>query len=257
MGILGIIQKRVMGGDAQEFRAAVRLAIADGKLTEREIGELEAKREELGLSQNALSSVRMDLYLDALSKVREDDTVTDEEWQEMEQIQDYLGIEDAEIAKTKKDFYRARIMSEIKRGNMPVIDAPDALLGANEIAYWKESAVLYAPVTKRGASFTGVSLKLPVGIHFSLGARSEKDDAGWKSMADGELILTNERFIFQGGAQSFVLPWRSVTGAQFFVNGLIVQPSRGNPKYLKYRAKGNQSIVGSIVAFAHAMAKRG
>lgn len=256
MDVLEILQRRVMGGNAKEFREAVRRAIGDGKLTEQEISFLETKREELGLSQNVLSSVRMDLYLDALSKVREDDTVTDEEWQEMEQIQDYLGIEDAEIAKTKRDLYRARIMSEIKRGNMPVIETDDVLLGADEIAYWNEPVSLFELSSKKGRGFTGVELKLPIGIRFSVGANTVKDETGWKNVGDGELILTSDRLVFQGGSQSFVIPWRSVTGAQFFVNGMIVQPSRGNPKYLKYRTKGNQSIVGSIVAFAHAAAKK-
>lgn len=256
MDVLDLIQKRVLGGDAKEFREAVSAAIADGKLTEAEIGELEAKREELKLPEDVLSSVRMDLYMDALTKVHEDDTVTDEEWQEMEQIQDYLGIEDKDIAKTKKELYRSRIMSEIKKGNVPVIETKDVLLGLDEVAFWEEPVSLFEPSEKKGREFTGVELKLPIGIHFSVGAKTVKDEKGWKKIADGELILTSERLVFQGGAHSFVMPWPRVGAAQFFVSGIAVQASRGDPKYLKYRGKGNHNIVGSIIAFAHASAKK-
>lgn len=256
MDVLEIIQKRVLGGNAREFRDAVRSAIADGKLTEAEIGDLERKREELKLPAEVLSSVRMDLYMDALSKVNEDDTVTDEEWQEMEQIQDYLGIEDKDIAKTKKELYRGRIMSEIKKGNMPVIETKDVLLGKDEIAYWEEPVALYEAAEKKGKGFTGVELELPIGVRFSVGAKTAKDEKGWKKVADGELILTSERLLFQSGAHSFVMPWTRVAAAQFFVSGIAVQASRGDPKYLKYAGKGNHNIVGSIVAFAHASAKR-
>lgn len=255
MDLLGIIQKRVLGGDTREFRDAVRQAIADGKLTEAEIGELETKREELGLPADVLSSVRMDLYLDAISNVNKDDSVTEEEWQEMEQIQDYLGLEDKDVAKSKKELYRSRIMSEIKKGNMPVIETKDVLLGADETAYWQEPVTLFEAAEKKGKGFTGVELKLPIGVRFSVGAKTVKDEKGWKKVADGELIVTSQRLLFQSGAHSFVLPWPRVAGAQFFVSGVAVQASRGEPKYLKYVAKGNHNIAGSIIAFAHAAAK--
>lgn len=256
MDLLGIIQKRVLGGDAQEFRDAVRSAIADGKLTESEIGELEAKREELNLPTDVLSSVRMDLYLHALSNINQDDSVTEEEWQEMEHIQDYLGLEDKDIAKTKKELYRSRIMSEIKKGNMPVVETKGVLLGADETAYWQEPAALYEAAEKKGKGFTGVELKLPIGIHFSVGAKTVQDEKGWKKIADGDVIVTSERLLFQSGAHSFVMPWPRVAGAQFFVSGVAVQASRGEPRYLKYRTKGNHNIVGSIIAFAHAAATK-
>ncbi len=256
MEIIQIIQKRVLGGDAKEFRESVRLAIADGKLTEAEIGELERRREELDLPEDVLSSVRMDLYLDVLSRVNEDASVTEEEWQEMEHIQDYLGLEDKDVAKSKKELYRSRIMSEIKKGNMPVIETKDVLLGADEMAYWQEPVTLFEASEKKGKGFTGVELKLPIGIHFSVGAKTVQDEKGWKKVADGDLILTNERLLFQSGAHSFVMPWTRVAAARFFVSGFTAQASRGDPKYLKYRSKGNHNIVGSIIAFAHAAATK-
>lgn len=256
MDLLEIIQKRVLGGDAQEFRDAVKAAIADGKLTEAEIGELETKREELNLPTDVLSSVRMDLYLHALSSIHQDDAVTEEEWQEMEQIQDYLGLEDKDIAKTKRELYRSRIMSEIKRGNMPVVETKGVLLGANEVAYWQEPVTLFEVAEKKGKGFTGVELKLPIGIHFSVGAKTVQDEKGWKKVADGDLIVTSERLLFQSGAHSFVLPWSRVAAVQFFVSGFAAQASRGEPKYVKYRTKGNHNIVGSIIAFAHAAATK-
>jgi len=256
MELLSIIQKRILGGDIREFRDDVRKAVKDGKLTEREIRELETKREELKLPQDILDAVRIDLYLSALQTVSEDETVTDEEWQEMEHIQDYLGVEDREVLKSKKELYRRRIMSEIRNGNMPLADAKNVLLGAGETAYWVEPVTLLEPVTKKGTGFRGVAVQLPIGIRFSVREKYEQGGKGWKKVAEGDLILTNERLLFQSGPHSFVFPWPRVAAAEFSVGGLMIQGARGEPKYLRYKTKGNHNIVGSIVSFAHTLAKK-
>lgn len=256
MDLLDVIQKRVLGGDAKEFRNAVREAIKDGKLTEREIEGLEAKREELKLPQDALDSIRVDLYLSAFATVSDDETVTDEEWQQLEHIQDYLGIEDKDVFKTKKELYRRRIMTEIRKGNLPVVDVPGTLLGKDEVAYWSEPVTLFESAGRKEQGFTGVAVKLPVGIRFSIGSQTDGEGKGWGKTAEGDLVLTNERLLFQSGAHSFVLPWARVAAVEFSVGGMMLQANRGGPKWLRYRTKGNHNIVGSIVSFAHTLAKK-
>ena len=217
----------------QAFHTAVREAISDGKLTEEEIAALEEQREHFGLNDDDLGAVRMELYLSALSKVRADDTITDDEWQEMEQIQDYLGLQDRDIEKTKKELYRQRIMSEIKRGNMPVIGGSTFLLKSGEIPYWKEPVTLFVSDGKKSG------------------------DKKWKKAALGNLLVTNNRLIFHGKADSFSVLWRHLSDVQFSVKGVVVQTKGGTPRFLQYRKSGNHNIVGSIIAYAHAIAVNG
>lgn len=125
-------------GYVKEFHEQLFEAVKDGKLTEEEIKRLEAKREELGLTDEALSAVRQEMYLAAFHSVQEQEDVTDEEWDELEHIQDYLGLSDADIAKTKKELLRMRILSEIKKGNLPVISSSDIIPKSDELIHWSE-----------------------------------------------------------------------------------------------------------------------
>jgi hypothetical protein len=131
------LTKKGMGITAQEFREAVLEAVKDGKLTKQEIDALETKREELGLSLDVLDAIRVQAYVTAFQTVSSDKDITDDEWDELEQIQDYLGVTDTEIGKTKKELLRLRVLSEIRKGNLPVVDV-SLILKPNEVAYWSE-----------------------------------------------------------------------------------------------------------------------
>jgi hypothetical protein len=55
LSLLGKFIPDLRPGYVREFHDAVKAAIADGKLSEQEIAQLEQKREELGIGEDALS----------------------------------------------------------------------------------------------------------------------------------------------------------------------------------------------------------
>lgn len=210
-------------GYLKEFHAEVFAAVKDGKLTEEEIATLESKKEELGLTEDALSAVKQELYVAAFQSIHEDRVVTDDEWDELQHIQDYLGLSDQEIAKTKKDLYRMRIMSEIKKGNLPVAQTDLLVPDDDELVHWAE------PVD--------------IALH------SEPAD-------QGHLVITSKRIVLRGNSKTTVLNLTQMIGADCTVDGAVLHVKNRQTIKIRYRTKGNHNIAGSILLHAIAGAKQ-
>jgi|GEM_PF-7094722 len=238
--------------EVREFHEAVRAAVRDGKLAESEIAELEKRREELGLSAEVLSAVRQDIYLEAFTHVTENAEVTEDEWEELEQIQDYLGLQDADIAPTKKELYRMRILSEIKKGNMPVqTDAlSDVVLKQHEIVHWIEPVELLTPVSGSKQEFTGITVDLPLLQGIRLGFETPAKSDGWSRSDSGDLVVTDKRVLFTGSKGSLEIPLSSIVHARCFRNGVRIDAKGEHIRFFCYRSEGNHNLIGSIVVSA-------
>src|SRR6185295_6795664 len=102
------------------FFARVIEAASDGKLTEEEMSELRNTMVQLGLTEDDFRQVRASAYARALIAVQADDDVTEEEEQELDKLQRFLRIPDAEIAHSKAALLRLRIISDARRGVLPI-----------------------------------------------------------------------------------------------------------------------------------------
>ncbi len=217
-------------GYAREFHAAVRAAIADGKLTEAEIADLERRKEQLGLSDEALNTIRQDLYVEAFSKATEDEQVTEEEWEELEHIQDYLDLQDVDIAATKRELYRMRILSEIQKGNLPVMQQETFAADNDELIHWAE------PVDALKTQGKGAVMQ----------SSTLFNTAGWTRTDGGLLIITSKRVVLTA-AQTHSWSYRRVLAVKPYVNGVLLSVNREPALFLRYTQKGNHNVVGSVL----------
>ncbi|HVW66363.1 MAG TPA: hypothetical protein VHA78_01370 [Candidatus Peribacteraceae bacterium] len=212
--------------DINAFYTALFDALKDGKLTEAEIADLEKKREELRISEKALQAMRMQAYMFAFAKATEDQEVTDDELDEMEQVQDYLGLTDADVSRTKKELFRMRILSEIKKGNLPVVQTDDVVLDPTETAHWSASVMLETEEEKK--------------------SRKQK----------GTLIITNKRIVCKGDEMSVAVPLSSIIDVDYAIDGMTVHLNRRKPLNIQYQEKGDHNVVASILASAIDLRKR-
>jgi hypothetical protein len=238
------------GLHARVFHRAVLDAVQDGKLTKQEIDALEKQREDLGLSLNTLSHIRSNAYYAAFQTVSKNAEVTDDEWEELEQIQEYLGLTDADIAKTKKELYRLRVLSEVRQGNMPIIETPDIFLHPGEVAYWSEPVGLYVGFVGKKVSKHGLHLKLSKGVSLQMGIAQDKDERGLIKKDDGFLIITSKRVIFHGKEESFTTTYHQVLDIDCYASAVRLHRSRGSSQLFVYKVPGNQDIVGSVLFYA-------
>lgn len=211
---LTTLAKKGIGASAREFRQAVLEAVRDGKLTKEEIDGLETMREELDLPLEVLDAIRVQAYVIAFQHVREDVEVTDDEWDELEHIQDYLGLKDREIAKNKKELLRLRVLTEIKKGNLPVVDLSHLILQKDETPYWSE------PVTLQREA---------------------------QHSMEGELMLTNQRIVFHGQAETLALPLTQIIDVDYGDTGMRIHPNRRKNMLFLYKDPQNHDIVGSVL----------
>ena len=105
--------------DKKEFLASLVTAAEDGKLTDDEIKEIQERYKELELTQDDLKGVRAQAYNAALRAAKADGVVTAEEEAELAKLQQFLMIPESEIAKSKKELARLRLLTEIQNGNPP------------------------------------------------------------------------------------------------------------------------------------------
>lgn len=219
-------------GYLREFHAEVRAAIADGKLTEEEIAHLEQKKQELGLADEALAAIRLHVYAEAYKSVKEDARVTDDEWEELEQIQDYLNLTDREIAGTKRELYRMRILTELREGNMPVMQTPDIIPAQDESVHWVEKVSILESVP---------------------GSRYLQ----WKKEGNGKLIITSKRVVITGPSETRSHAYGSIVSLDCDAKGIEIHVNRRRPLRLDYADPDNRDVTASIVLSAIDVARKG
>ncbi len=169
------------------FHQLLLAAVHDGKLSEKEMEVLASKRAEYGLTEDDVRPIRAQLYLLAFEAVTRDEEVTAAEWKEMLKIQQFLGIDDAEVARTKKELWRLHILSEVRSGNMPIVRVRDLLLQKRERVYWRELAWL----AEKGRKVSG------------------------------ELLLTSKRIVFRGRQKSIAAPLAKILHVKVFGDHVV------------------------------------
>lgn len=229
-------------GSVRDFHHAVMEALQDGKLTEEEIASLETKREELGLSKEVLAMLKIDLYMSVFQKVSADELISEDDWDEMEQIQDYLEIDDREIKKTKKELLRLRIMSEIRHGNLPVLPFDGFIPKKNELLHWTETVTIIRPSRESTAT-----VNLGKGSGLIAGRIPPRTLSHVSCDGTAVLYLTNKRLILKGDSLSLSINTGSIIDAECYVGGLILHVNKRKPILLKYMEQGNHNIVGSVL----------
>ena len=241
--------------DKKEFFAGIIKAAEDGKLTDDEIKELQVRYKELELTRDDLKSIRAQAYNAALRAAKSDGVVTAEEEAELGELQQFLMIPDSEIAKSKKELARLRLLTEIQNGNPPTVSTPNVILQKSEMAYWSEPAsILEERVVKRryeGGSH-GFSFRIAKGVSYRVGAHRGHivTDTAVVPVSSGELIVTNKRVIFRGDAKSFNLRLDKLLELNFYSDGVRLTDDKGKPRVVKFAEEGNADVVGATLSFA-------
>lgn len=241
--------------DKKDFFASLITAAEDGRLTDDEIKEIQTRYKELGLTQDDLRGVRVQAYNAALRAAKSDGVVTAEEEAELAKLQQFLMIPESEIAKSKKELARLRLLTEIQNGNPPTIALSNVILQKAEVAYWSEPAsILEERVVKRryeGGS-QGFSFRIAKGVSYRVGGHRGHivTDTAVVPVSSGELIVTNKRVIFRGDAKSFNIRLDKLLELNFYSDGVRLTDDKGKPRVVKFDNEGNTDVVGATLSYA-------
>ena len=241
--------------DKKEFLQSIITAAEDGKLTDDEVAQIQARYKELELTQEDLKHIRAQAYNAALRAARSDGVVTADEAMELAKLQQFLMIPDSEISKSKRELAKLRLLNEIQIGNPPAISVPNIILQKGEIAYWSEPAKLLEErvVSRRyeGGS-RGVSLRIAKGVSYRIGAHRGQliSDKAIVPVSSGEFVTTNKRVIFSGDAKSFNLRLDKLLDLNMYSNGVRLTDDKGKPRLVVFNEEANSDVVGATLTFA-------
>lgn len=237
----------------KQFFDNVLRAVEDGKLTDEEMNELTHQYKEFGLTDEDLKKVRVTTYIKAYNSTKADGQITDEEYEDLKGIQRFLKIPDDEIAGTKKELRKLRLISEIERGNLPTIAAPDLILQKAEVAHWKEPASLIEErvISRRyeGGS-QGFSFRIAKGVSYRVGGHRGHlvSETGNVPVSGGHLVLTNKRAVFNGDRKSFSLKFGKILDIDVYNDGMKISVENGKNKLLLFGSRDNADVIGAVVS---------
>ena len=245
------------GGDKkkQAYRDKVKEAVSDGKLSSTDMQDLAKLREQLDVTDAAddKTELRRDLYNEAVDAARSKGQLTNTGVQDLAKIQKFLALRDDQIEKTKIEVNRLRTLTEIRRGNLPVVPQTNvALRGiameSGEVPHYSLAVEIMDQGRLGGAE--GMKVLGPFAYEEGASRAHFLPEEGAKPLGEGHVILTSRRLVFKTG-DGRTASVRFGGDVPFFLynEGLRLTKTMGNT-LLKFKTKSDDTaeIVGELLA---------
>ena len=246
------------GGDKkkQAYRDKVKEAVSDGKLSSTDMQELAKLRQELDVTDAAddKTSLRRDLYNEAVDAARSKGQLTQTGLQDLQKIQKFLALRDDQVEKTKFEVNRLRTLTEIRKGNLPVVPPTNvALRGmqmeAGEVPHYNVAVEIMDQPRVPGGS-EGMKVLGPFKYEEGNSRAHFLPEEGAKPLGEGNVVITSHRLILKTG-DGRTASVRFGGDVPFFVynEGLRLTKTMGST-LLKYKTKSDDTaeIVGELLA---------
>ena len=245
------------GGDKkkQAYRDKVKEAVSDGKLSSTDMQELQKLRAELDVTDAAddKTSLRRDLYNEAVDAARSKGQLTQTGLQDLQKIQKFLALRDDQVEKTKVVVNRLRTLTEIRRGNLPVVSPTNvALRGVQFEAGETPHYSLAVLIMDQGRLSGAEGMKVLGPFEYEEGASRSHflPVEGAKPLGEGIVILTDKRLILKT-ADGRTASVRYGGDVPFFLynEGLRLTKTMGNT-LLKFKTLSDDTteIVGALLS---------
>ena len=238
----------------EQFREKAKETLKRAKLTPgkaEELGEI-AKTFEVEDAGDDKTQLRREIYNEAAGTAKARGKLTAEEAKELAKIQKFLALRDDQVERTKRDLNRLRTLTEIRHGNLPVVQ-PAGNAALRGVSYESGEVVHYcAQVEMLDRSTTSGRDGVPVkwaGQYQTNSARVHKMPLeGAKPLGEGYLLLTDRRLIFKGDRAAAVA-YSPQAEIFLYAEGLRLQRTVGNT-LLKFKSGSDDTteIVGELLS---------
>jgi len=244
------------GGDKKKaaYRDKVKEAVADGKLSSADMNELAKAREELDVTDAAddKTSLRREIFEEAVGAKRAKGELTQTGIHDLAKIQKFLALRDDQVSEQKVQINRLRTLTEIRKGNLPVVPPANVALRGlkmepGEVAHYSVAVQMFS------TSRTGDD-GMPIEPNFRYAEGASRahflPEEGAKPVGDGTVILTNERLVIKtDGGKVASVKYGGDGMAYLYNEGLRVKGTMSNT-LLKFKSGSDDTaeIVGEILA---------
>jgi hypothetical protein len=246
------------GGDKKKaaYREKVKEAVADGKLSSTDIQKLQELREQLDVTDAAddRTSIRREIYDEAFDAKKSKGELNQTGIHDLAKIQKFLALRDDQIADKKVEVNRLRMLTEIRKGNMPLVPPTHAALRGVKL---EPDEVAHYSVQVQMLSTSRVGDDgMPVGVNFRYDEGASRahflPEEGAKPVGEGIVIITNQRLIIKTESGRVASVQYGGEGQAFLYNeGLRVKGTM-NQTLLKFKSGADETaeIVGELLAHA-------
>lgn len=237
----------------EQYREKVKEAVQDGKLSNSDMMELKELRRDLEVTDAADDKTerRREIYNEAVSAQKETGGITATGMHELAKIQKFLALRDDQVEKTKFQVTRLRVMTEIRKGHLPVV-APnnvalrDVTLEPGEVPHYTMSVdILDQPSIRQSE---GVAIlphrNYPEGEAAGHGLPAE----GAKEMGEATLIITDRRLVLKTRGRVAAVKLGADAHIFLYSDGLRLGRTVGNT-LLRFRSRSDETaeIVGALL----------
>ena len=237
-----------------ELREKVKDAVSDGKLSATDIHDIRTLQAELEVDPPAAdkTQVRRALFDEAFDAVRNKGNVTSTGIQELHKIQKFLGLRDDQIEKAKFEMQRLRTLSEIRKGNLPVVPSTSVTLRevpleSGEVAHYSIPVDILDQASTRGSDGVQVMWSRP---YEEGSARPHVlPEDGAREVGEATLVITNRRLILKTPRKVAAVQLAPQAQIYLYGDGVRLQRTVGNT-LLRFRSGSDETseIVGEILA---------
>jgi hypothetical protein len=235
------------------FREKVREAVADGRLDVEDMRKLDELRRELDVTPAAddRTIMRRELYNQAVGAVRDRGALSATGVHDLARIQKFLALRDDQIEKTKWDLQRLRTLTDIRKGNLPVVSTNNVSLRGvqlepDEVAHYSlQVDVLDQPSTRQADG-----LLMMWGQPYEPGGAASHvlPEAGARAVGEAAMILTTRRLILRTNGKTAAVRFSREAQIYLYADGVRLARTVGNT-LLRFRSKSEDTaeIVGELL----------
>lgn len=255
MGLKDMLFGKKEDANKVAYREEVKKAVSDGKLTADKMARLEKLKGELDVTAASqdFTMVRRAQYQTAADAMMAQGKLTEGEEKELQRIQAFLGLKDQQIAQTKVELGRLRILTEMRAGKFPEISAQNVVLrglklAEGEVAHWAEIAIGLEAQDAGGPA--GAGLKLPPKVAYQPGSAAPYTLPlkGATPMAEGHLILTSLRIVMKGQDKTTAFTYDKPEEIHIYKDGVRLRLGGGRAVLFKFRSLESYDFIGLLVA---------
>ena len=255
MGLKDMLFGKKEDANKVAYRDEVKKAVADGKLTPEKVKHLEKLKNELdvGAAAQDFTMVRREQYQTAADAMMAQGKLTEAEEKELQRVQAFLGLKDQQIAQTKVELGRLRMLTDMRSGKFPEISPANVLmrglkLAEGEVAHWGEIAIMLEGEDTGGS--VGAGLKLMPNMAYQPGSvgTSMVPLKGAAPMDEGHLIMTSLRLIMKGQTKVTAFTYDKPEEISLYKDGVRLRLGKGRAVLFKFRSLESADFIGLLMA---------
>lgn len=255
MGLKDMLFGKKEDANKVAYRDEVKKAVADGKLTPEKVKHLEKLKNQLdvGAAAQDFTMVRREQYQTAADAMMAQGKLTETEEKELQRIQAFLGLKDQQIAQTKVELGRLRMLTDMRAGKFPEISSANVLmrglkLAEGEVAHWGEIAIMLEGEDAGGSVGAGVKLLPNMAYQPGSVGTSMVPLKGATPMDEGHLIMTSLRLVMKGQTKVTAFTYDKPEEINLYKDGVRLRLGKGRAVLFKFRSLESADFIGLLMA---------